>query len=452
MTTRLPATSSSSGKASRPSLSNVVAGIRALAMPAAASAAAVPGPGAKVGSVAGHKYGAGTPYSTALADTKIAMSYAESDACARSRGARSAGGRMTIAGNTMGTASSAASCCASPAAWRAGRVTITPTPASGPLGAAAFSGEGTLIVEWGASCRDESRRAARQEIVGEIGPQTRGGVCIRNVTLDLAAQDVLAVATRDETAKPQGPLFPFRVGRERRVAAAAKGAGERALGRGGERCSEVGKGRQRGHDIGAVDATLERQRALPRCGQAVIRVEQCRDSRGESQALQSSRSQNDGVVASDVELAQPRIDVAAQRLDPKMRMAVAQLRLAPQTRRADERTRRQFRETRALFGHQRLTWVLARSDGRQHESRRHFHRHVLQRMHGEIGPALVHRDFEFLDEKPFAADVRERLIDEAVALRRHSQQVDRHSGIARDKPRPDVLGLPERERGLAGRD
>ena len=71
---RLPATSCNSGSASRPSLSNVVAGIVASAMPVAASAAAVPGPGANARSLAGQALGAGTPYSTALAETKIAMS------------------------------------------------------------------------------------------------------------------------------------------------------------------------------------------------------------------------------------------------------------------------------------------------------------------------------------------------------------------------------------------
>ena len=62
-------------------------------------------------------------------------------ACTRASGARSAGGRITIAGNTIGVAPSAASCCARPAAWRAGRVTSTPAPASGPGAARRGSSE-----------------------------------------------------------------------------------------------------------------------------------------------------------------------------------------------------------------------------------------------------------------------------------------------------------------------
>ena len=42
-----------------------------------------PDPGAKACSVAGQAFGAGTPYSTALAETKIAMSYWSSVACTR---------------------------------------------------------------------------------------------------------------------------------------------------------------------------------------------------------------------------------------------------------------------------------------------------------------------------------------------------------------------------------
>ena len=57
-----------------PALSNVVAGMRAGAMPTAASASAVPGPGATATSDAGQRAGSGTPYSTALAETKIATS------------------------------------------------------------------------------------------------------------------------------------------------------------------------------------------------------------------------------------------------------------------------------------------------------------------------------------------------------------------------------------------
>jgi hypothetical protein len=31
---------------------------------------------------------------------------------------------------------------------------------------------------------------------------------------------------------------------------------------------------------------------------------------------------------------------------------------------------------------------------------RHVHRHILERMHGEIGAVLVHRLLELLDEQP----------------------------------------------------
>ena len=67
------AASSSSGNASRPSLSKLVAGTRASAMPASASASAVPGPGANAINPAGQRRASGAPYSTALADTNTAI-------------------------------------------------------------------------------------------------------------------------------------------------------------------------------------------------------------------------------------------------------------------------------------------------------------------------------------------------------------------------------------------
>src|ERR1700687_1807297 len=66
--------------------------------------------------------------------------------------------------------------------------------------------------------------------------------------------------------------------------------------------------------------------------------------------------------------------------------------------------------------------VVALHDRRQHEAGRHVHRHILERMHREIGAAIGHRLLELLDEKTLAADIGQRLIDDAVALRGDAQQ------------------------------
>ena len=45
-------------------------------------------------------------------------------------------------------------------------------------------------------------------------------------------------------------------------------------------------------------------------------------------------------------------------------------------------------------------------------------------MHGEIGAVLAHRLLELLDEQTLAADIRERPILDAIALRRDAAQDD----------------------------
>ena len=73
--------------------------------------------------------------------------------------------------------------------------------------------------------------------------------------------------------------------------------------------------------------------------------------------------------------------------------------------------------------------------------RRQFARHVLHRMHRDIGAVLEHRDFELLDEQALAADLGERAILDAVALCRSSARVstaDRHAhgAAGRRRARP----------------
>jgi hypothetical protein len=73
-------------------------------------------------------------------------------------------------------------------------------------------------------------------------------------------------------------------------------------------------------------------------------------------------------------------------------------------------------------------------------------------MDGEIGAALRHRHFEFFDEQTFATDIGQRPVLHAVAFSRHPGQPHLAGRIQRREPRPDVLGLPHRERRLPRRD
>jgi hypothetical protein len=63
-------------------------------------------------------------------------------------------------------------------------------------------------------------------------------------------------------------------------------------------------------------------------------------------------------------------------------------------------------------------------------------------MHGEVGAPFLHGDFEFLDEQPLAADLRQRPVEDLVAARRHAEYLDRTLRVQRRQTRLDVHGLP----------
>ena len=51
------------------------------------------------------------------------------------------------------------------------------------------------------------------------------------------------------------------------------------------------------------------------------------------------------------------------------------------------------------------------------KSLRHFRRHVLHRVHCDVGIALLHRDFEFLDEQTLPADFLQASVQDLVTTR-----------------------------------
>ena len=80
------------------------------------------------------------------------------------------------------------------------------------------------------------------------------------------------------------------------------------------------------------------------------------------------------------------------------------------------------------------------------ELRRQHHRHVLHRVHRDVGAALVERDLELLDEEALAADLRERPVEHAVALGGHAERVStaRPGWRARSARRPSRSGRSAR--------
>jgi hypothetical protein len=258
--------------------------------------------------------------------------------------------------------------------------------------------------------------------------------------------------TMHQPAQPQLVVLPNAVRGEGGVTTTSETLAKSPLGRGGKRRLGVREQRECRDYIGAIGAALQRQRALADSGQAVVGIEQCRDAIPVAQALETGRRENNRRILAVVQFLQPRVHIAAKRLDVELRIALAQLSLAAQARGTDDAVRRHFSERRISVGHPGVTRVVALHDSRQHEAGRHVHRHILERVHCEIGAAVGHRLLELLDEKTLAADIGKRLIDNAVALRRQAEQRQLTRRIVRMKMIADVLRLPHRQGRFAGGD
>ena len=73
--------------------------------------------------------------------------------------------------------------------------------------------------------------------------------------------------------------------------------------------------------------------------------------------------------------------------------------------------------------------------------------HVLERVHGQVGPALFERDFELLDKQALAAHLAQGAVQNLVALGGHAQQGDLMPALLQQGL--DMLGLPHRQAALS---
>ncbi|OIQ71739.1 hypothetical protein GALL_466420 [mine drainage metagenome] len=210
--------------------------------------------------------------------------------------------------------------------------------------------------------------------------------------------------------------------------------------------------RQRRGDVGALGADLDAQRGLADRRQQLVDVDRRADALGQPQALEPGGGQHDAVVVAGVELAQPGVEIAAQRRDAQIGPQRADLHFTAQARGADHGSGRQLAPVRRARRHPGVARVLALHDQRQGEALGQVHRHVLQRVHREVGAAVLERLLEFLDEQPLAADFRQRAVENLVAARGHALEHDFAIRIQRAQQALHVFGLPQREAAFAGRD
>jgi hypothetical protein len=80
-------------------------------------------------------------------------------------------------------------------------------------------------------------------------------------------------------------------------------------------------------------------------------------------------------------------------------------------------------------GYERVARVLALADRGQRKLPRQGHWQVLHRVHGDIGALARQRFLELLDEQALAADLGERNVEPAVALRGETENADLHARV-----------------------
>jgi hypothetical protein len=164
-----------------------------------------------------------------------------------------------------------------------------------------------------------------------------------------------------------------------------------------------------------VGAGLDADGALPDRRQEFIDIEDRRGGIGQTQTLEPGQRQQSRVGDTLIELAQPRLDVAAQRHNVQIGTQPLHHRLPPQRRGADAGAARQLRNRVGLAADEGVARVLARQERRQHEAARQRGRHVLRRMHREVDGPRQQRLLDLFGEQPFAAGFRQRPVLDAVA-------------------------------------
>ena len=119
---------------------------------------------------------------------------------------------------------------------------------------------------------------------------------------------------------------------------------------------------------------------------------------------------------------------------------------------ADDGAGRQRVQIGMAVADEGISGVFAFEYRRQFEAGIQLHRHILQRMHRDVGLTAFQRQFQLLQEQTLAADGRQRAIQYLVAARRQRHQFHHQIRVQRAQTRGHMFGLPQGELTLAGGD
>ena len=206
-------------------------------------------------------------------------------------------------------------------------------------------------------------------------------------------------------AQAQALAFELGIGGQRHAAAAAEHPADGTFGAHADPGVRMVQGAQPGFQIDATGTDLDGQRALARGGQHVGRRQHAADPLGQPQAFESGGGQHDGSILAGIEPGEPRVEIAAQCPHHESWIHASDLRLTAQAGGADDSARRQACQIGISSGDESVARIVARKSGCQREFGRQVDRHILQRMHRQVGAAFEQRAFQLLDEQTFAADL-----------------------------------------------
>ncbi len=154
---------------------------------------------------------------------------------------------------------------------------------------------------------------------------------------------------------------------------------------------------QQSHRARIAAAALDADHTLGYGRQTQLGIQPRGDARLQAQTDQPGTGQHDGIHAAGIQLANPRVHIAAQGFDAQIRPQGTQLRLAPQARGAHHRAPRQILQAcDAGCGQQRVPRVRPFQNRRNEQARRKLGGHILHRMHRDIGAQFLDCDLEFL--------------------------------------------------------
>ncbi len=188
---------------------------------------------------------------------------------------------------------------------------------------------------------------------------------------------------------------------------------------------------------------LDAQRSLTGSGQADLGRQILAGTSGQSQPGETGSGQHEGIVLAIVQLAQTGVHVAPDGLDQQIGTPGQKLRAPAQARRAHPGAGGQPGQNPPIAGNQHVAGILAIGDHRHGEPFRKLRWHVLDRMHGEVGPTRGERLFQLLDEQALAANLGEGRGQPPVPTGGDAEQFHSKVRMSLAQTRADEVGLPQ---------